>query len=291
VKSCIVVLNYNNARECLAFIERIIDYGAWQKLLLVDNHSTDDSYQVLRKAFEREAKVILLQAEKNRGYASGNNLGLRYGVEQLHADLLFLANPDVFFAEEVVDELLAFYQSQRTEKLGTVAPVMLFPNQKKQNSAWKLPTFADCLLATQVGLDKIASFRQGYGKQQFIQKAIPVEVLPGSFFAISAEALRAVGYLDEGTFLYGEENILSHKLLSQGYTNYLLPDIQYVHQHSTTISSQLKRREMFHIYYQSLLYYVEHTLKVGKGKVLLFRIVASVGLIGRSSREKLRWHR
>ena len=291
MKTCIVVLNYNNAQESLAFVKAIKEYAAFQQILLVDNHSTDDSYQIFREAFSQEEKIILLQAEKNLGYASGNNLGLRYGVEQVQAELLFLANPDVSFSEDVVTRLREFYQSQRVETLGTMAPVMLVPNRKQENSAWKLPTFADCLLATEVGLDKIASFRQRYSKQRFSESPIPVEVLPGSFFAISAKALKAVDYLDEGTFLYGEENILAHKLLQQGYTNYLLPDIQYLHQHSTTIASQLKRREMFRIYYQSLLYYVTNTLKVGKGKALLFRIIASIGLVGRSGREKLRWNR
>lgn len=291
MKTCIVVLNHNNAQESLAFVKAIKEYAAFQQILLVDNHSTDDSYQIFREAFSQEEKIILLQAEKNLGYASGNNLGLHYGVEQVQAELLFLANPDVSFSEDVVTRLRDFYQSQRSETLGTMAPVMLVPNRKQENSAWKLPTFADCLLATQVGLDKIASFRQRYSKQKISESPIPVEVLPGSFFAISAKALKEVDYLDEGTFLYGEENILAHKLLQQGYTNYLLPDIQYLHQHSTTIASQLKRREMFRIYHQSLLYYVTNTLKVGKGKALLFRIIASIGLVGRSGREKLRWNR
>ena len=291
MKVCMVVLNYNNAPECLAFIQRLKDYEAWHQILLVDNCSTDDSFQVFQESFAHESKVVLLQAKSNQGYASGNNIGLRYGVEQLQAELLFLANPDVFFTEEVVQELLAFYQNHSSEKVGTIAPVMLLPNRKWQNSAWKLPTFLDCLLATQVGLDKIANLRQRYSKQSLAEKPLAVEVLPGSFFAISAQALREVGYLDEGTFLYGEENILAHKLLKRGYINYLLPKLQYLHRHSTTISSQLKRREMFRIYHQSLLYYVKNTLKVSRGRVLLFRIIASIGLVGRSGRERLRWNR
>jgi len=44
------------------------------KIILVDNHSTDDYYDRLKSIFP---KLIFINSERNLGYAGGVNLGIR----------------------------------------------------------------------------------------------------------------------------------------------------------------------------------------------------------------------
>ncbi len=84
-----IVLNYNgysDTMECVGSLRKSIrpekvDY----QIVVVDNHSTDDSYELLQKALPEE--VVLLQSSRNAGYAYGNNVGIKYALEQGAEDL------------------------------------------------------------------------------------------------------------------------------------------------------------------------------------------------------------
>jgi GT2 family glycosyltransferase len=73
----IVTVNYNGRRylETLLPSLRAIDYPADRyEVLVVDNASDDDSAAFVQRSFPN---VRLVQAERNRGFAGGNNLGIR----------------------------------------------------------------------------------------------------------------------------------------------------------------------------------------------------------------------
>lgn len=60
-------------------------------------------------------------------------------------------------------------------------------------------------------------------------KEIPIEMPSGSCFLINKNIFKEIGYFDEGTFLYYEENILQKKLEKKNKRNFLLPDIGCIH--------------------------------------------------------------
>ena len=69
VKICVIVLNYNDYTTTSEFIERWIkqkislDY----RLIIVDNHSSDDSFN---KLYERYSDIFdIIQTKENGGYA------------------------------------------------------------------------------------------------------------------------------------------------------------------------------------------------------------------------------
>ena len=62
---------------CLEIVFRI-DYPNYQ-VLVVDNGSTDDSAEHIRKAYPR---VKLLETCKNLGWSGVNIVGVKYALEQ-----------------------------------------------------------------------------------------------------------------------------------------------------------------------------------------------------------------
>lgn len=107
----IVVPVYNAA----AYLEQTIDmvirqtYPEWE-LLLVDDCSTDQSVEIIRKAvFENEAlppqikdRIHLIHKEKNEGAALARNTGIR---EAKGRYLAFLDADDVWFTDKLSKEL------------------------------------------------------------------------------------------------------------------------------------------------------------------------------------------
>ena len=131
-----VILNYNDAGTVENLVRRIKDYRCVDRIVVVDNASTDDSWQRLQElAASAGNKVTVIHAEKNGGYGAGNNLGIRYAVERNKATHVLIANPDVFFTESCVLRLARIFQKH--PEAGIVTAAIQDKNYKPFQNSWK----------------------------------------------------------------------------------------------------------------------------------------------------------
>ena len=100
----LIVLNYNDYITTCKFIENTRDYEIINKIIVVDNNSTDDSYEVLNKY--SHDKVIIIKTPKNEGCSYGNNYGIKYAINNYNSDFLIISNPDIFFEENVISYMV-----------------------------------------------------------------------------------------------------------------------------------------------------------------------------------------
>ncbi|MCP3912137.1 MAG: glycosyltransferase, partial [Actinomycetia bacterium] len=98
-----VVLNYNGKDLTLETVKSLLamTYPACE-VVVVDNASTDGSYEAVAEAFPDVAQV---RVEVNQGPVSGMNAGLRYALEQ-GFDYALLLNNDIEVDSEMVTELV-----------------------------------------------------------------------------------------------------------------------------------------------------------------------------------------
>ncbi|MBN9900795.1 MULTISPECIES: glycosyltransferase [Bacillus cereus group] len=262
----VVILNYNDYQTTCGLIEKIKDYNIINNIVIVDNNSTNESYIKL-KVYE-SSKIKVIKSEKNGGYAYGNNVGIKYAIEELDVEFVIISNPDVLFTESVIKKVIEVGMSD--SEIGLVAPTMINSNGKNAVPAWKLPTLKD---------DIVISFELGKRlmgdpllyKEDLSKDINEVDVLPGSLFGARADVLKKVDYFDEETFLYCEERILAYKLKRVGFKNILLGNETYIHDHSVTISkfvSDLKKQK---ILLESKNIYHRKYLNISKGKEMLFK--------------------
>lgn len=104
----IVLVNYNGFKdtvECIESINRIddIDY----EIIVVDNASTDSSYEKLKNANFLNCTVI--EAEHNLGFSAGNNIGIKYAKE-IGCNYILLLNNDTYVEK---DFLSCFLECER----------------------------------------------------------------------------------------------------------------------------------------------------------------------------------
>ena len=80
MRASLVVLTYNQLKEgtipCMESIVRYTPEGEYE-LVLVDNASSDGTPEHLRSFAEGRKDVKLVLNKENKGYAGGNNDGLR----------------------------------------------------------------------------------------------------------------------------------------------------------------------------------------------------------------------
>ena len=184
----------------------IKNYKSIDLIVIVDNCSTDKSYKKINEYTNN--KIKLIKSDKNGGYAYGNNFGIHYLIENHKCDIIFIANPDVEFEENLVIEIKR--QFEKNTKYSVLSGVMLDINGNVVKAPyWDIPSYRyDLLDYFFIGrrINK-KEFKIDYNK-----KIMDVEVVPGSFLAIKAKVLKDIAYYDEYTILYCEENIFATKL-------------------------------------------------------------------------------
>ena len=265
-----VIVNYNDADKTSELVETIRNYDCLQKIVVVDNASTDGSAGRL-KVLESE-KVIILKAAANGGYGAGNNYGVRYSIEKTGADYVIIANPDVFFTEACVLKLAKVLD--RYSDVGVAAATMADLHFKSKPSGWRLHGFTGELLSMgPVSRRVFRSFLEYPGTYFARQPLAAVEVVHGSMLMVRGSAFLACGGYDEAMFLYQEEAVLGQRMKRAGYRSAMLTRTTYRHEHSASISktyqAQAARQQLRH---DSTMYYFKNYLKINKVQEFLARV-------------------
>ena len=106
MKISIITVNYNGKHLLKNFLDVICNLNYDKKdyeIILVDNGSTDDSVDFVKKNYP-EVRVIC--SKKNLGFGIGNNLGIRHSK----GDLVFLVNSDTVPDKDFLKNIVGCYQ-------------------------------------------------------------------------------------------------------------------------------------------------------------------------------------
>lgn len=258
-----VILNYNDADTVLGLVEEIGGYPELDRIVIVDNASTDDSWEKLKGLKEGYSHVDLLRSEKNGGYGAGNNLGVRYAVDTNLADYVLIANPDVKFSQECVKALAGVLK--RHPELAVATALMEDQTFGEMKNGWKLHGFWGELFAmgpvSRRAFGRILNYPESYFKDK---KAVYVDAVHGSMLMVDGKKFLEVGGYDEGIFLYQEETVLASRLKENGYRTVLLLNQKYRHEHSVSISKSFKgQMERQKLRNTSVLYYLKRYQRIG----------------------------
>ena len=261
-----VILNYNDADTVVDLVHKICGYKALDRIVVVDNASTDDSWEKLEALKQESEKVDLLRAEKNGGYGAGNNTGVHFAVENNGAEFVLIANPDVKFSEDCVKALAATLK--RHPELAVATARMEDATFGEQKNGWKIHGFWGELLAMGPLSRRLLKKWLNYPEKYFDgKKAVYVDAVHGSMLMVDGKKFLEAGGYDEGIFLYQEETVLAKRLQQLGCRSVLVLTQKYRHEHSVSISKsfkgQLDRQKLRHA---SVMYYFKKYLGIGPVK-------------------------
>lgn len=299
-KICCIILNYNDAKTAAGLAQKLKQSRLLDDILLVDNCSSDDSWEQFKKLElgwkkeEREGDGIpglwLIRTDENRGYGSGNQAGIDYAMEYLEPDYIVIANPDVDFSDECLERL---HQALKEREDGALASAMVTnPEGQELFSYWDLlPMWKDLLdtdpLTRRIFAPVLKTPLQRLPESGNGNTRI-VGALPGSFFMIKTGCFTPGDLeelFDKNVFLYYEEKILGQKLKELGLKALLATDARYVHAHSVTIDKcYRKAADRQRLLHESKLYYYKHYLHRGPAalaaaRVFLAAVLAEVKIL------------
>ena len=238
----IVIVNYNRGNLVYEMVQVFSRYNTISQIVIVDNSSKDDS-RILLKSIEGK-KIKCLFSKVNKGYAIGNNVGLKFLKENYNCDYCFVVNPDVFFEENVIKSIVDAFENNLDYAVITSARIDPLANRPQiQYTTRVFDTFWLQFLSY-FNLARHYYLLKRYGVYKYDtndKKLKEIAVAPGSFFGIRMNAFPDGIVLDEGTFLYGEEDLLAMRCRQLGVKEGFVSNVVYEHrhiQHSTTLSQK-----------------------------------------------------
>ena len=266
----IVVLNYNDYKETREYIDKIKKFRILNEIVVVDNNSTDASYEVLKRM--EKGNITVLKTDDNKGYAYGNNVGIKYLKDKV--DYIIISNPDIDLEESVIKKLKA--DMDNDEDITVVAPVI------NQNGiylkGWKLSRIID-----EIGLNfnyfhRKVEKKLKYDEKKYNTELTRVDVVSGCFFMVRRDVLNLVGNLDESTFLFYEENILASKLKNINKKTYVDNKVEVKHNESVTINKTMASIKKYKILKNSQKYFVKYYLHANGLQIFILRFVYYISL-------------
>ena len=282
----IVILNYNDFETTRTLVDHIRDFDELDSVVVVDNCSTDDSFNHLMPC--EGGKVKVLRSPRNGGYAFGNNIGARYLLEHSDVDLIAIANPDISFENNFVAKIKQLFLENPDYAVITGLQV----NSDNEALGW---SFWEEETASNLFREKLSSILfTGTNLLLLVAKQIFKRItlltkkdteidyfadmlakhhslfqtggVGGAFFFTRARDFEAVGLFDEKTFLFREENILAKKIKKLGKKVGIDPTLTFFHYGHHTTDKVLANETTRKYFEQSDDYFLLHY--VFKSKVL-----------------------
>ncbi len=231
----VIIVNWNAAAYLPAALDALFaaQNGLDMEVLLVDNASTDGSLELVQA---RYPQVAIIANAVNRGFAAGNNQGIR----QARGRYILLLNPDTELPTDALTRFLAFMDAH--PQAGVSGPRLQGPGGKIQGGAaghdpslvtiFNFATFLYRLFPRRFrGLWLARSLYES-------EKPIAVDWVSGACMMLRREAIATAGMMNERYFMYSEDVELCRRVRARGWGVVCLPDIRVTH-HIGGSASQL----------------------------------------------------
>lgn len=220
----------NFLKDCLKSIARQRMENLKLETIIIDNGSTDGSYEYVRKMFP---SVKWIQNDTNLLYTKANNRGLK----KIKSKYFLILNPDTILPPATLIRMYRFMEKRpdigmsscrQTNQWGDVLPIChrfftpltqilalpLFYRFAKKSNAFKHFRYADW--------DRLDSRE--------------IDTIPGSFMFGRSKLLRQVGFLDESMPMFYSDDDFCLRIIHAGFKIWYYAPVTITHLTSKTIS-------------------------------------------------------
>jgi len=219
-----VIPCYNEGKTVEETVRSVLEagYKNLQKIIVVDDCSNDNSYEIIKKLAEKYPKVIAVQTPKNTGCAAGSK---NYGIKFADTELVGFTDGDSFIEKGSIDKMVGFFND---EKVGSVTSSVLVHNrdrfiEKLQSVEYKIIKFSRKLL-------------------EFIDA---IYVTPGPLGIFRKSALDKIGGFDEKNLT--EDIEITWHLQAEGYKVKMAVPARAYSVAPSTIPAWVKQRNRWNI--------------------------------------------
>lgn len=204
-----IVLNYRSYKDTTKCVQALLNQtiGDRLEILIVDNHSDDESIGVMRARYTGHPGIHIIESPTNSGYAHGNNLAARYAKGQY----LLIINPDNILPPDAAEKLVTILKNN--PDAGIIGPALIYPDNSIRPSARSFPTMGD-LIRKRLKPDEWHSTYQSTIDRS--KNIVEVDWLVGACLLIEKKFFDTLGGFDQRFFLFFEDIDLCRRCWGMG---------------------------------------------------------------------------
>lgn len=234
----VVILNFNTLDDTLACLESLRGQ-TWREFdaLVIDNASRADDLGRITTGFP---DVAVLALPENRGWAGGNNIGLRRALDGGFA-FACLLNSDTVLAPTALAELVA--AAGRLDAPGLLHPAIHDFDDPARAQVWPVPA-PDADAATRALAERF--------------DIVPMGWAYGACLLLPTALVRRVGLLDERFFLQLEEEDYFRRAAALGLRSYCARRARVLHKESVGFGGRMTPDKVYYITRNTLLLAEKH---------------------------------
>ena len=264
-----LILHYQTINDTVECIESIKKNSENATIIVVDNGSKNKSGIELKEKYRNEKNIHIIINNKNLGFAKGNNLGIKYILDNFKCKFICIMNNDTELTDKNFEEkVLTLYKNEKFAVLGpkiilkdnTINPVVEKAEDieeiKKRILKNKIKLLCNYLYIEWL-INKIKKRQKAI--KYSLRTCNPEKkhynvMLHGCFLIFSEMYFQEFEGLYDKTFLYCEEEFLYYRLQKHKLISIYDPHIYILHkEYSSTKSIHPNEIKYLRFRYKNLI--------------------------------------
>lgn len=235
-KVSVIVLSYNQKKLTGECVESVLCSSAYEnmELIVVDNASSDQSAEMLRELSKEHSRLKVILNGENRGFAGGNNDGIRAS----DGEYVLLLNNDTLVTRGFISSMLKYF-----DKIPDLGMVGACTNNIGNEARVRVSYYDNA------GMPLFAHKLAGERRAKYIEQS--EGALAMFCVLIKAAVFEEIGLLDEryerGMF---EDDDFAMSLRQAG-KKLIIAEDAFVHHYGSQTFSAMKNREYMELFYEN----------------------------------------
>lgn len=243
----------NYAEGKIKIKSRFFHYLPENKPIYIREYSKDEldtsiSIKETNKNLVSRKNLILIKNDDNYGFAEGNNIGIKFALNNLNSDYILLLNNDTVVDPYFLNELINVAESDL--QIGVLGPTIYeYKNPQEIQSA-----------GVKIHWNKGEVINLTQKKSKYLDEPENVDCVMGCALFAKSELFNKIGYLNKDYFAYLEETELcvrAHKAL---YRIVYVPKGKIWHKGGAT-SNKITGFTLFHYTRNKFWFMKKHSSK------------------------------
>jgi GT2 family glycosyltransferase len=205
------------------------------EIIVVDNASTDNSFQKLKALARKMEHLRVVDNKKNLGFSGGNNVGMKLAK----GEFILILNSDTVVQSSALSEMVAWMR--KNPKAGAVSCALKNKDGSLQGTGGYFPNlfrvfswmfFIDDLPLVDSIIKPFHPMHSRspiYKGEKVYKKAKELDWVTGAFLLVRKKVLDEVGLFDEDYFMYTEDTDLCFRIKRAGWGVWYLPQWGITH--------------------------------------------------------------
>ena len=213
----VIIVTYNGQRVIKKCLSTLLESKKWlDNIIIVDNHSTDKTSQILEEYGEQ---IQLISLENNIGFGQANNIGI---VEALKrgSDYLLLLNQDVYFDGINLPLFLERSVESQEKNIGAFCPIHI--NQSREQLDYNFKTF--------LFKNNASSLIDAYFLNSIdSERSFKIDFANAAIWLLPKRTIEIIGGFDPIFFHYGEDRNYANRMRHSNLSIHVIPNTYAVH--------------------------------------------------------------